>query len=342
MTAIPKTIQIYLPAGDPQGIRVAEITTRVVQVIEVPRSLLQDFLKMPESDQVALYFLFGESDDCAEHKVYIGQTGSLRAGLKSHNKEKEFWQRALVLVSRTHSLTQTHALFLEWYCLQASRSAGRFTDENGNSGSKPHTPALLEADCLEKPNKHSKPMSDPAAERAFQDEIIDHLTAHAWLLGSSSNYDRERAIYPEDVVGYFKDTQPEAWKRICANHPQAPEEALLRKVTAQLEKVDSNASTAEMRKYGTLEVLRHPFKEPWRDDQTLPVQAGSRAEPGHAGRLRSESPAGGAGTQLFTPCQIPGHGREEHQQELAHRSGVVRQRDSGGDVGAEKRIQTGG
>ena len=104
-------------------------------------------------------------------------------------------------------------------------------------------------------------MSDPAAERAFQDEIIAHLTAHGWLLGVSSDYDRERAIYPEDVIGYFKDTQPEAWKRICANHPQDPETALLRKVTEQLEKVDPNASTAEMRKYGTLGVLRHPFKD---------------------------------------------------------------------------------
>lgn len=149
MSATPKTIQIFLPGGDPRGIRVAEITTRIVQVIEVPRSLLQDFLKMPESDQVAVYFLFGESEDGAEQKVYIGQTGDLRARLTSHNKEKEFWERALVLISRTNSLTQTHALFLEWHCLQATRKAGRYIDENGNGGSKPHTPAPLEADCLE-------------------------------------------------------------------------------------------------------------------------------------------------------------------------------------------------
>lgn len=50
MTPTPKTIQIFLPGGDPRGIRVAELTTRIVQVIEVPRSLLGDFLKMPESD----------------------------------------------------------------------------------------------------------------------------------------------------------------------------------------------------------------------------------------------------------------------------------------------------
>lgn len=149
MSTSPKTIQIFLPSGDPRGIRIAEITTRIVQVIEVPRSLLPDFLKMPESNQVALYFLFGEAEDGADTKVYIGQTGDLRARLVKHNKEKDFWQRATVLISRTNSLTQTHSLFLEWYCIQATRKAGRYADENGNSGSKPHTPAPLEADCIE-------------------------------------------------------------------------------------------------------------------------------------------------------------------------------------------------
>ncbi len=149
MNATPKTIQIFLPGGDPRGIRIAEITTRIVQVIEVPRSLLQDFLKMDESDQVSLYFLFADAGDGSEPRVYIGQTGDLRARLVSHNQRKDFWQRALVLISRTNSLTQTHGLFLEWHSLQAARKAGRYADENGNSGSKPHTPAPLQADCLE-------------------------------------------------------------------------------------------------------------------------------------------------------------------------------------------------
>jgi hypothetical protein len=149
MQPTPKTIQIFLPGGDPQGIRVAEITTRIVQVIEVPRVLLPEFLKMPESGQVALYFLIGESEDAEERRVCVGQTGDLRARLVKHNKEKEFWARVLVVISRTNSLIQTHALFLEWHCLQAIRTAGRFSDENGNSGSKPHTPPPMEADCHE-------------------------------------------------------------------------------------------------------------------------------------------------------------------------------------------------
>lgn len=149
MKLTPKTIQIFLPSGDPQGIRIAEITTRIVQLIEVPRSLLPDFLKMPESDQVALYFLFSEEEDGSGRKVYVGQTGDLRARLAKHHKEKEFWEKALVLISRTNSLTQTHALFLEWHSIQEAKKAGRYSTENGNEGSKPHTPAPLEADCFE-------------------------------------------------------------------------------------------------------------------------------------------------------------------------------------------------
>jgi hypothetical protein len=38
MSSTPKTIQIFQPSGEPHGIRIAEITTRIVQVIE-PRGL---------------------------------------------------------------------------------------------------------------------------------------------------------------------------------------------------------------------------------------------------------------------------------------------------------------
>ena len=149
MNSSPKTIQIFLPDGDPRGLRVAEITTRIVQVIEIPRPMLDSFFAMPESSQVGVYFLVGESESGSGGAVYVGQTGDLRTRLNDHNKKKDFWERALVLISRTNSLTQTHAVFLEWFCIQELRKAKRFSDENGNSGSRPHTPAPLEADCYE-------------------------------------------------------------------------------------------------------------------------------------------------------------------------------------------------
>jgi hypothetical protein len=81
--------------------------------------------------------------------VYIGQSGSVGTRLVQHNQGKDFWNRALVVISLTNSLTQTHALFLEWFAISEATKAGRYSLENGNAGARPHTPAPLEADCHE-------------------------------------------------------------------------------------------------------------------------------------------------------------------------------------------------
>jgi len=95
MSSTPKTIQIFLPSGEPHGIRIAEITARIVQVIEVPRSLLTDFLAMEQSSQVGVYLLVGEdTGDDDDRRVYVGQSGDLRTRLAQHHQKKDFWQRA--------------------------------------------------------------------------------------------------------------------------------------------------------------------------------------------------------------------------------------------------------
>ena len=54
----PKTIQIFRPARNPRGMRVVEITTRIVRVNEVPRGQLADFLKTPGQRGQVLPFAF--------------------------------------------------------------------------------------------------------------------------------------------------------------------------------------------------------------------------------------------------------------------------------------------
>ena len=145
----PQTIQIFLPSGDPRGMRTAEITTRIVRVVEVPRSQLADFLKMPEAQQVGVYFLVGGLSDVGLPRAYIGQSGNVGSRLAQHNLNKDFWNRALVVISLTNCMTQTHALFLEWFAIAQATKAGRYSLENGNTGSQPYTPAPLQADCHE-------------------------------------------------------------------------------------------------------------------------------------------------------------------------------------------------
>lgn len=143
----PRTIQIFLPSGDPSGIRIAEQTTSIIRLIEVPRSDIADFVQMPEAKQVGLYFLVsGEGKD----EIYIGQSGEVGTRLMQHHKdERKDWERALVLVSLTNNLTQTHVLYLESLSIEKAKACQRYEVVNGNGGQKPHTPIPLKADCDE-------------------------------------------------------------------------------------------------------------------------------------------------------------------------------------------------
>ncbi|OBG12520.1 restriction endonuclease subunit R [Mycolicibacterium celeriflavum] len=47
-------------------------------------------------------------------------------------------------------------------------------------------------------------------EIEFEKELAEYLAAHGWLYSRNDDgYDRERALFPEDVLGWLADTQPE-------------------------------------------------------------------------------------------------------------------------------------
>lgn len=142
-----RTIQIYLPNGDPTGIRIAELTTSIIRVIEIPRNLVSQFSKTDEANQVGFYFLFGGDN---HNEVYIGQSGNLGSRLTQHSKNDDRdWERALAVVSLTNNLTQTHVLYLESISIERAKSCDRYTVINGNGGQRPHTPIPLRDDCDE-------------------------------------------------------------------------------------------------------------------------------------------------------------------------------------------------
>lgn len=146
--ARPQTIQIYLPSGDPTGMRIANLTTRTVRVFEVPRSLLAQFLERPEAGQVGVYYLFG-SNEGETLQCYVGQSGNVGARIQQHTTSKDFWTKAMVAVSLTNEWTSTHVAYLEWLSLNRAKAAGRYALVNGNRASNPFTPEPLEADCRE-------------------------------------------------------------------------------------------------------------------------------------------------------------------------------------------------
>ena len=80
-------------------------------------------------------------------------------------------------------------------------------------------------------------------EIGFEEVICDHLAAHGWLYtpGDAAAYDRERALFPADLIAWAMETQAKPWAEAVAKLGQGP---LLDRIRKSLDE------------RGTLEVLR--------------------------------------------------------------------------------------
>jgi hypothetical protein len=141
-----KTIQIYLPDGNPRGIKIADITSRTVQVILIPRSEIDEAEERKELQNVGVYFLIGVQEEGGKPLLYIGEAEECFSRIKQHNKTKDFWSTAIAIVSKTHYFTKSHIKFLEWFCYESANSVSRYELENTNIPSKPYIPEPVEVD----------------------------------------------------------------------------------------------------------------------------------------------------------------------------------------------------
>lgn len=144
-----KTIQIFLPDGNPRSVKIAEITSRTVKVILIPRSKLDYMNSRAELKNVGIYFLIGSSDEEGKALLYIGEAEDCLNRLKQHNTTKDFWTFALVVVSKTQYFTKTHIKFLEYHCYKEAENVGRFALENSATPNQPFVPEAMQSDLLD-------------------------------------------------------------------------------------------------------------------------------------------------------------------------------------------------
>lgn len=147
----PRTIEIFLPDGEPKGLKVAHIRTRNLQATFIPRAELNESkVKGRESlHGVGIYILVGDADDHIKPKVYIGEAEVVFTRLIQHNGSKDFWTHAIAITSNSKHFTKTHVKFLEWLCHSKAAAANRCVLENGNIPSRPYVPESTEADLYE-------------------------------------------------------------------------------------------------------------------------------------------------------------------------------------------------
>ena len=144
MTVGGKQLRLYLVDGSPGGLLTAEIMNWTGHVLAGPRSDLPALLRREEAHRTGVYLLLGDApDSLGGVQVYIGEGDEISSRLTIHAREKDFWERAILLTSKDANLTKAHARYLESRFLQIAREAERAELINSTA---PPPIALPEAD----------------------------------------------------------------------------------------------------------------------------------------------------------------------------------------------------
>lgn len=153
------TIRIFVPNGDPEGLRIIDRLDWTGCGFAFQRGNWPDLKGRPELAGPGVYVLVGASEKSADlPAVYIGQAGKLEIRIEQHYKQNDFWNWAVAFVTPQGQLNQAHTMWLEHALVQKARAAKRCILENSTS---PNEPALS--------------VQDRAYMRSFLREILQIL-----------------------------------------------------------------------------------------------------------------------------------------------------------------------
>ncbi len=85
-----KTIQLYLPDGNPKGIKKCKINESIGRAIFIPRNEFDKAKKFEELRQQGVYFLIKKEDE-EKFRFYIGEAESLIQRVLQHDNPNEEW-----------------------------------------------------------------------------------------------------------------------------------------------------------------------------------------------------------------------------------------------------------
>jgi hypothetical protein len=157
MTA-PYTIRIFVPDGDPDGVRVIDKMNWTGKGIVFPRQQWTAVRGREEFELPGVYLLVGNIEEDDLPTIYVGEGDGVRSRIESHAKQKDFWSWGIAFVASGRGLNKAHVQWLEYKLVELANNAKRSHLDNGNV---PQEPALAE--------------SDKADCRSFLSEILQVL-----------------------------------------------------------------------------------------------------------------------------------------------------------------------
>lgn len=142
--ADPYTIRIFVPDGNPEGLRIIDRMNWTGLGIAFPREDWPKVKTRADFLRSGVYILIGRVTDDDLPTIYIGQGDVVRSRIDSHFANKEFWSSAAVFVSNaTGGLNRAHATWLEYALIQRAQQIDQSHLENST---EPAAPQMSEAE----------------------------------------------------------------------------------------------------------------------------------------------------------------------------------------------------
>lgn len=138
MTSGAFTIRIYVPDGDPEGVRIVDRLASTGLALAFSRTHWARIRLWPEFERAGIYILSGYARPDADlPTLYIGQGDGVRGRLDSHAENKDFWDWAFIFVTKSPDggLNRAHITWLEHRLIVTAKEASRsFLDNNQTPG----------------------------------------------------------------------------------------------------------------------------------------------------------------------------------------------------------------
>jgi len=140
------SVRLFLPGGDPDGVKIVEKSNWTGCGLVTPRSLFVETRSRQELGRTGVYILVGPDENSQLPRVYVGEGDPIGPRLDQHAKNKDFWTQAVAFTSKDQNLNKAHIQFLEYRLISLGKSAKRCILDNANT---PQPPSLSEADTAE-------------------------------------------------------------------------------------------------------------------------------------------------------------------------------------------------
>jgi len=178
-----KTIKIFLIDGDPNGRMSCELSNWTGKAFKIPRIKIKDCVDRPEIKNPGIYFLFGKNE-IGKDIIYIGEAETVYSRLLQHLNQKDFWNEAIIFISKDENLNKAHIKYLENKLYEIAKQVNRYHIDNTTV---PTLSSISESD------------------RAEMEEFLENVKLLVSTLGHKA-FDTKRetsSIKPKDVF-YLK------------------------------------------------------------------------------------------------------------------------------------------